>query len=81
MALREITPSHLRCGVGQCPAVFEDGPDGLVIIGTLITGEASESLAGRVGANECAIRISREMFAGLAAKEPNSLASEDPDTR
>ena len=48
MPLREITPAHLRCGIGQCPAVFENGPEELVIIGKVVTGQPyfQESLAG-----------------------------------
>jgi hypothetical protein len=65
MSLRNITPSHLRCSFGGCPAVFEDGPAHLVIVGTVVTSEPD--LSGKVGPDECAIRISREMFAGLAA--------------
>jgi hypothetical protein len=68
--LREITPPHLRCGFAQCPAVFEDGPEELVIIGKVVSGETAGCLSGRIGADECAIRISREMFAGLAANHP-----------
>jgi hypothetical protein len=75
MVLREITPFHLRCGLGQCPAVFEDGPDDLVIIGTVETGDVADNLAGRVGTDECAIRISRAMFAELAANRPTSQAA------
>jgi hypothetical protein len=65
MLPKEITPQHLRCGLGQCPGVFEHGRDELIIVGQLLEGNLKGQLAKRVGPGECAIRISRAMFAGL----------------
>jgi hypothetical protein len=66
MPLREITPHHLRCGIGQCPAVYEDGVQDLVIIGKNLSKELRDELSPRIGEDEYAIRISRAMFTNLA---------------
>lgn len=51
MPLKNITPPHLRCGFGQCPAVYlEDDGKHLRIIGKAIEG---------------GIRIDRAYFASL----------------
>ena len=48
--LKEITPQHLRCPAGDCPAVYDAG-DELVII-------------GKVGPDEFAVRIRKEYLPG-----------------
>lgn len=65
MALKEITPHHLRCGLGQCPAVYEHGSQDLIIIGKIPDRDTLAQIAGKVGRDEYAIRISREMLSSL----------------
>jgi len=65
MALKEITPHQLRCGIDQCLGVFEDGPQDLVIIGKALNEGLLNQLVKRIGADEYAIRVSRAIFAKL----------------
>ena len=65
MALKEITPLHLRCGIGQCPAVYEYDAGDLIIVGKIVGDEILADLAGKVGSDEYAVRISRAMFANV----------------
>jgi hypothetical protein len=67
MELKEITPRHLRCGIAQCPAVYEYGARDLIIIGKIVDGDVLAQIAGKIGSDEYAVRISREMFADLDA--------------
>ena len=67
--LREITPAHLRCLVGACPAVYETDDGRLLIIGKTLSPEAASLLPpGKVGPGEAVIEISRALIANLPAK-------------
>ena len=63
MALRDLTPAALACGIGDCPGVWlEDDGQHLQIIGRMI--EPGE-LAGRIGEGEAVIRIDRALLANV----------------
>ncbi len=56
-ALKELTAKPDRCGLGTCPAVFQDESTGkLVIIGAKAV---RQEIAGRVGKGEDVIEIDR----------------------
>ena len=68
MSFNEITPEHSRCAFeASCPAVFEDGPEHLVIV-----GDKCQVADGRVGDGEAAIRVRRELLATLPHGAPPS---------
>jgi hypothetical protein len=62
----EITPSHLRCFPGSCPAVYtlEDG--NLLIIGKKLSSEVDAEVRNKVGDDEYAIVLSPEFFQNLS---------------
>jgi hypothetical protein len=64
--VKDITPKHLRCTFGTCPAVgtFEDGKK-LLIVGKKPDPAYLETLAGRIGEDEQAIVIDAEYFANV----------------
>lgn len=64
--MREKTPSHLRCHIGKCPSVFEDGDD-LVIIGKPVTDEQLAEVSGKIGNGELVIRINKAFLPGSGA--------------
>lgn len=62
--MREITPPKFLCAAeDECPAVFEDGDD-LIIIGK-IEPEPHEVIARKIGHGETAVRVSRDLLRGL----------------
>ncbi len=66
MQLRERTPKHLLCGVAMCPAIFESDRDTFVLIGrNLKPEELDGDLVGRIGADEIAIEVPRELLADV----------------
>lgn len=63
---KEITPAHLRCGVGACPAVYETPRGSLVVVGkTLSAHERDGELAGRIASHEEAVEIDPSLIARL----------------
>ena len=65
MKLKEITPHHLRCGIGQCPSVYEHGSHELIIIGKIPDADVLAEIGSKIGNDEYAICISRAMLANL----------------
>jgi hypothetical protein len=62
---RNITPKTMRCGLGQCPAVFEL-PDGrLVIIGCDPDPCLDRFLSGKIGRGEHAVVIFPALLANF----------------
>lgn len=60
---RDLTPQHLRCGTGGCPAVFQASTGSLIIVGRTLDANASHSfLNGRVSSAEAAIEIDSAYF-------------------
>jgi hypothetical protein len=59
--LRDITPEHLRCSLGGCPAVYEIDQDTVVIV-----GEAADiDIQKLVGENEAAIVVTKKLLANV----------------
>jgi hypothetical protein len=67
MKLKEITPEHLRCVVGACPAVYETDRGTYVLIGKIVNDvNIANLLAGKVGADEMVVEIPKEFLSSLA---------------
>jgi hypothetical protein len=64
-SLKEITPPHLRCGSGTCPAIFEAEDGSLVIIGKRLPKDWLNKIAHRVGEGEDAVIIQADLLANL----------------
>lgn len=63
--MKDLTPEHLQCPVGECLAVYEL-PDGrLLIIGKKPSPELLARVEGRVGPDEHAIAINRALLANV----------------
>jgi hypothetical protein len=61
MALREVTPANLRCGLGQCPGVYlEEDKKHLRVIGKTVIDNSD--LQDRLSSDETMIRIPLEYF-------------------
>lgn len=65
--MKEITPSHLRCGVGLCPALFKLDDGNIAIIGKrpLPQKPLPNEVTTKIGENETAIIIPQEYLKGL----------------
>jgi hypothetical protein len=72
--LRNLTPEHMRCGLGQCPAVFELPDGSLVIIGRNPDTALASLLADKVGQDEQIVVISPALLADL--RHSGSTAAE-----
>ncbi len=66
MQLRERTPKHLLCGAAVCPAIFESDRDTFVLIGRKLKPEDLDGdFVDRIGADEIAIEVPRELLASI----------------
>jgi hypothetical protein len=63
---REITPSHLRCGSGTCPAVYQLSDGNLLIVGKSISSDLDAAMGHRVGSDEHAVIISPEYLSDVS---------------
>ena len=72
--LKEITPLHLRCGMGACPAIYETEDGKLVVVGKRAPSELSQELQGRVSDDEGAVIISRDYFRNVLFPTPPSTS-------
>jgi hypothetical protein len=63
MALKNLTPLKLRCGLAQCPAIYEEiGGSHLQIIGEVVEGSEVEA---RIGPGEALIRVEKALLANV----------------
>jgi hypothetical protein len=60
--LKELTPIKMRCGLGACPAIFQDEQGNFVLIGEQVPDLVD---ASRVGKGETVIKVPRELLASL----------------
>jgi hypothetical protein len=65
MELRDITPKSLNCGIGACHAIFEAQSGTYVLIGRRVPRSVEEELRGRIGIDEVAIEIPRELLSNI----------------
>jgi len=62
MKLTNITPKHLRCALGTCPAVFVLKDRRLVIVGKQAPSDILDELKGKVGSDETVSVISADFL-------------------
>ena len=66
MALENVTPHKMACGIGQCPAVYvEDDGRHLIIIGKRVE---IEDIASNIGTGEAAIRIDKALLVNIVGE-------------
>jgi len=64
--LKNITPEHMMCVVGSCPAIYETDRETIVIVGTRFSPEDADILlSGQVAPHEEVIEIPRELLKEL----------------
>ena len=63
--LEDITPSKYKCTFGHCPSVFKDEDGNIVIIGKKISQELSKQIAKKIGSDELAIIIDKELLSNI----------------
>ena len=64
--MKEITPKHLQCGVGLCPAVFELDDGQIAIIGSKINHSAlPDEIVKKIGSNERVVLLPLEYIKGI----------------
>ena len=59
--MKDITPEHLRCAAGHCPAIFDNGDGTLTIIGKVLH-DIPDMVAQKIGNGETAVVISKDYF-------------------
>jgi len=64
--LKELTARKDRCGIGQCPGVYEESPGKVIIVG------AQREVANRVGSGEVALEIDRGLVSRAMIQGPVS---------
>ena len=63
--IKRITPEKVRCGLGQCPEVYE-APDGsVIIVGNDLTFQEAQAFGVPLGKNERGIVVPREFYEAL----------------
>lgn len=75
MKLVNVTPQHLRCSFGGCPAVFKSHRNTLVVIGAIAADDFHDELKGKISSSERAIEISPEFFKTVF-KDPQIMETE-----
>ena len=66
--LIDLTPSQMKCSWGGCQAVFAT-PDGeLLIVGKKPSASLAKEIEGKVGDDELAIVIDRQLIVNLNEK-------------
>lgn len=61
--LKNLTPERMRCGLGQCPGVYEEMNGSHVqIIGKRVT---SSEVSSQVGPDEALIRVDKAMLVNV----------------
>ena len=67
MKIRDITPSEFRCIAAACPAVYvQDDNKTVLVIGKIADLEALGISSDKVGDDEFAVVVDKEMFLGAA---------------
>lgn len=66
MTLINITPAHLHCAIGACPAVYRTDHGTIVLIGRKVaSAHILRELSGRVGPDEEVIEIAEEYLSPI----------------
>lgn len=63
MTLKNLTPAHLRCGLGQCPGVYkEHNGSRLFIIGKAVR---KSEIMEQVGPDEALVQVEKALLANI----------------
>jgi hypothetical protein len=62
----DLTPEHLRCASGLCPAVHRASDGDLVIIGKIPSQTILNQMSKKVGQDEFIVKISPEFFRSIS---------------
>ena len=66
--INEITPASVKCGFGDCPAVFE-APDGrIILVGKDLTFQEAQAFDVPLGKGERAIIVPRAFYDALSGE-------------
>jgi hypothetical protein len=68
MIEKDITPVHLRCGMGNCESVFVLNDGKLLIIGKKLSAELAAEIGHKVAPSEEAIVIDPAYFSNLSQR-------------
>jgi hypothetical protein len=64
--MKELTPKHLLCGIGLCPALFQLDDGRIVVVGSLPTlSELPQEILMRIGSGEAAVVLPPEYLEGI----------------
>jgi hypothetical protein len=63
--LTEVTPRHMRCHIGKCPAVFSAQDGKIVIIGKKATDKILNEIGDKIGDDEFCVVVDRELIKDL----------------
>ena len=61
----ELTPAHLRCSWGGCPAVYSLSDGKLLVIGKKPAEDLAAQIEGKVADDEFAVVLGPEFFQNL----------------
>ncbi|MGB0084781.1 MAG: hypothetical protein WBP94_05335 [Rhodomicrobiaceae bacterium] len=67
----DLTPSHLRCIGGSCPAVYSLSDGDLLIVGKRLSNELFQEIAHKVADDEFAIKLGPQFLEGLVGMQKN----------
>lgn len=70
--MKNLTPHHLRCAWGACPAAYESNDGSLLIIGQKASAEHISKYKADIGDNERAIVVSKELLANIKVEADKS---------
>lgn len=67
MKLREITPEHMRCIIGSCPAIYETNRGTYILIGHKLNLKKIDSnLKNKISSHENAIEVPQELLKNIS---------------
>ena len=68
--IKDVTPAHMVCIIGGCPAVYETDRGTLLIVGKRVQPEVRRQVpAEKVGPDEVVIEIPRDLLAALGKRQ------------
>jgi len=65
--MKDLTPRHLTCGIGLCPALFQLDDGRVVVIGKkpIEADQLPADISIKIGKNETAVILPPEYLKGL----------------
>ncbi|MGB3479833.1 MAG: hypothetical protein WBB67_11815 [bacterium] len=63
MKIKDITPSHMKCILGACPAIYKTDKDSYIIVGKLLSKkQLKKVLRKKLGNHEVAVEIPKQLL-------------------